>query len=277
MAGQKASYKNVSFWAGAQICFWQIFFPGHPHPYPLPLARERENRRLPFGKSRRWTGRRRIRTTRIERHLFLLPGGDKVWMRASLSQKQICAPSLIGVTSAITFVIALGINLTERRREKIFLLVGFTCTDLYWLVLRWLSSVRISAGNRAIFPLRVMGFLCLDGWIGCFSSHPDIEAWTKGASTWSRAVWFRPHARAAHSKRTGAWALSQWTIYHTTMGMQLIKCLRWQSGRRKNGSSNRTRPNPIPKAAWLRPRCPDWFCFCFCLHSWRRALRSVGL
>ena len=76
MAGQKASYKNVSFWAGAQICFWQIFFPGHPHPYPLPLARERENRRLPFGKSRRWTGRRRIRTTRIERHLFLLPGGE---------------------------------------------------------------------------------------------------------------------------------------------------------------------------------------------------------
>jgi hypothetical protein len=38
---------------------------------------------------------------------------------------------------------------------------------LYWLVLtwmlsriRWLSSVRIAAGNRANFPLRVMGFLC---------------------------------------------------------------------------------------------------------------------
>ena len=75
---------------GRKSFFGKFLFPGHPHPGPLPLARERENRRLPSGKSPRWTGRTRIRKTRIERHLFLLRG-EKVRMRASLSQKQICA------------------------------------------------------------------------------------------------------------------------------------------------------------------------------------------
>ena len=61
---------------GLKSLFGKFLFPCRPHPGPLPLARERENRRLPFGESRRWTGRTRLRTTRIERHLFLLPGGE---------------------------------------------------------------------------------------------------------------------------------------------------------------------------------------------------------
>ena len=72
--GDKAKRRS---WAagGANLLLANFFFQATLTP-ALPPARERENRRLPFGKSRRRTGRTRIRKSRIGRHLFLLPGGE---------------------------------------------------------------------------------------------------------------------------------------------------------------------------------------------------------
>ena len=48
----------------------------------------------PTAKARGWICRTLIRKTRDVRHLFLLPGGEEVWMRGSHLQKQSCGSPL---------------------------------------------------------------------------------------------------------------------------------------------------------------------------------------
>jgi hypothetical protein len=87
----------------AQICFWSNpSLPCHPHPGPLPLARERENRRPPTGKPTAELAGRPHKSPRPFR-CCSFSQGEKVRMRASHSQKQICAPSVLSGKSKVGF------------------------------------------------------------------------------------------------------------------------------------------------------------------------------
>src|ERR1700677_1524165 len=77
--------------SGANLHLADLFFAGRPSISALPPARQRENRRPPFGLSSRGMSltSQPLASTFPWRLLLL---GEKVGMRASFPQKQICAP-----------------------------------------------------------------------------------------------------------------------------------------------------------------------------------------